>query len=117
MVLFNIVLPLININKKIEIRQLLKSNTYYGKNYSTYSSNIFPEDRDVCFDKIVEISEISEILHPYVYDFETESTKNFSIANGLIILDSFHKAGLAEKLVVSGVSKFSELLRRINGKY
>ena len=83
-------------------RQLLYEYGKYMKDY--------PHNTDIYFDRIISVESIDESLHPFVYDFETENTKNFALYNGLVCRDSFHKAGLADKMVVSGVSKFSELV-------
>ena len=84
-------------------------SNYYTEFYGRYMED-FPKDRDIYFDRIisVELVEVSQDI--YVYDLETENTKNFSLYNGLVCRDSFHKAGLSDKMVVSGVSKFAELI-------
>jgi DNA-directed RNA polymerase beta' subunit len=69
----------------------------------------FPSDRNVYFDEIKNI-EIVESTKGVVYDFTVEETKNFNLFNGLILRDTFHKAGSGEKGVTQGVPRFSELL-------
>lgn len=66
-------------------------------------------DKDVYFDEIISIQEVASVKE-YVYDFEVEHTKNFQIFNGLNCRDSFHVAGQAITTVVTGVSRFAELL-------
>jgi intein/homing endonuclease len=46
----------------------------------------YPLDRDVYFDKIVEIKHV-ESSTEFVYDFTVEETLNFQIFNGLNVRD------------------------------
>ena len=69
----------------------------------------FPIDRDVYFDQIISIEEVDETgIH--VYDLTVETTRNFQLANGLNVRDTFHKAGSAVATVITGVPRFSELM-------
>lgn len=65
---------------------------------------------DVYYDDIVSIEEV-EPSNTYVYDFTVADTKNFCIANGLHMRDSFHHAGIASmSATVQGVPRMKELL-------
>jgi len=66
---------------------------------------------DVFLDEIICIRKKKSTTE-YVYDFTVEKTRNFAIFNGLIVRDTFHKAGSCEKQPV--VSKFAELLNATN---
>lgn len=62
------------------------------------------------YDEIAEIIEV-EPTNKYVYDFTVEETKNFSLANGLYLRDSFHHSGIASmSATVQGVPRMNELL-------
>lgn len=94
-----------NKNKKLKKITLNKDYRhplgYYMKNY--------PHNRDVYFDKIVNI-EYVEATGGVVYDFTVADTRRFNLFNGLNLMDSFHKAGSAENTKATGTSRFSELL-------
>ena len=51
---------------------------------------------DVFMDEIMSIEEVKP-THTYVYDFTVADTKNFVIANGLCVRDSFHASGVGGK--------------------
>ena len=72
-------------------------------------ANIMNED--IVYDKIVKIEEvISE--HPWVYDLTVKQTRNFNIANGLCMRDTFHNAGVGSSAVVTstGVPRIKEII-------
>lgn len=50
-------------------------------------------NNDVFFDEIISIEEVKP-SNTYVYDFTIEKTKNFIMANGLCMRDSFHNTGI-----------------------
>jgi intein/homing endonuclease len=66
---------------------------------------------DVYFDEVKEI-EFVDGSTEYVYDFTVAETRNFQGINGLVLSDTFHRAGSSDKQPV--VSKFSELLNATN---
>lgn len=68
-----------------------------------------PTTNDVFFDPIISIIEVDE-TDKYVYDLTVEDVKNFQLANGLHIRDTFHSAGQAMATVVTGIPRFSELM-------
>lgn len=74
--------------------------------YGKYQKNM-PHDRDVYFDPIVSI-DLGKGTCDYVYDLTVEKTRNFQLLNGLVVRDTFHRAGSSDKQPV--VSKFAELL-------
>jgi len=72
-------------------------------------ANIMNED--IVYDKIVKIEEVfSE--HPWVYDLTVKQTRNFNIANGLCMRDTFHNAGVGASAVVTstGVPRIKEII-------
>lgn len=72
------------------LKQIINSNVYY--------------------DQIVSIEEVKP-THKYVYDLTVEDTKNFILANGLSMRDSFHHSGIASmSATVQGVPRMKELL-------
>jgi hypothetical protein len=81
-------------------RQIYKH--FYGKRQKN-----LPHDRNVYFDAICQIQKVKGTCE-YVYDLTVEETRNFQLWNGLVVRDTFHRAGSADKQPV--VSKFSELL-------
>lgn len=66
-------------------------------------------DRHVWFDK-VKFVEYVNATNGFVYDFTVEKTRNFNLFNGLVVRDTFHKAGSGEKTVTTGVPRVEELL-------
>lgn len=68
------------------------------------------EDRDVYFDSVISVEYIKDKTEEYVYDLTVEHTRNFQLWNGLNVADTFHKAGMSEKTMTSGVPRFQELL-------
>ena len=66
---------------------------------------------NVYYDEIISIEEI-ESLYPYVYDLTVEKTKNFNIANGLCMRDTFHSAGRADAgaVTTTGVPRMKEIV-------
>ena len=82
-------------------------NRTYRHDYGRSQEN-FPT-RDVYFDSIVSVDFVDGTTE-YVYDLTVETTRNFQLFNGLQMRDTFHKTGLTDKAVVSGVPRFSELL-------
>lgn len=69
----------------------------------------YPEDRHVYFDPIISIEEV-DATNGVVYDFTVEKTRNFNLFNGLVVKDTFHKAGSSETTVTTGVPRVEELL-------
>jgi len=66
---------------------------------------------DMEFDEIVAIEEVQNTT-AYAYDLTVETTRNFDIANGLCMRDTFHLAGVASKSnVTRGVPRLEEILR------
>jgi DNA-directed RNA polymerase beta' subunit len=76
---------------------------------NTVSQNIYPNDRHVYFDPIVNIEYVTA-HNGVVYDFTVVETRNFNLYNGLVIRDTFHTAGSGCKGVTQGVPRFAELL-------
>lgn len=70
---------------------------------------IFPKNRDVYFDAVVSVEYI-KATKEYVYDLTIENTRNFQLYNGLNVRDTFHRAGLSEATMTTGVPRFQELL-------
>ena len=66
-------------------------------------------DMDVYFDEIMEITKV-ESLKPKVYDLTVKDTKNFTLAGGLCVRDTFHSSGISAKDVTLGVPRLTELL-------
>ncbi|MBA42991.1 MAG: hypothetical protein CMF62_03150 [Magnetococcales bacterium] len=65
---------------------------------------------DLAFDKIVSIEEVSNPTD-YVYDLTVADTRNFNIANGLCVRDTFHMAGIsAMGTSTLGVPRMKEIL-------
>ena len=67
------------------------------------------ERENVWYDKIISIEEI-ENPFPWVYDFTTTHSRNFSDYSGAILRDTFHAAGISAKNVTLGVPRFKELI-------
>ena len=72
---------------------------------------------DIVWDKIVDIDVINNTekyyKHPYVYDFSVKDNETFTLLSGIVVhntLNSFHKAGSCDKVVVTGVPRVEELL-------
>ena len=84
------------------------SKSYKIPNDTELSNNKFI---DVYLDSITKIEEV-DYEHPYVYDFTVEDTRNFVIANGLHVRDTFHLAGVGGKSIVTtkGVPRIEEIL-------
>lgn len=73
------------------------------------------ERRDGRLEEIefVMITKIEEIANPteYAYDLTVQDTKNFAIANSLLVRDTFHYAGVSSKSnVTRGIPRFEEIL-------
>ena len=65
---------------------------------------------NVYYDQIISIDEVQP-THKYVYDFTVEDTKNFGLANTLLVNDSFHHSGIASmSATVQGAPRIKELL-------
>ena len=65
---------------------------------------------DVVYEKVVEITELPND-RPYVYDLTVEHTRNFNLANGFALKDTFHLSGIsAASKAVRGVPRLNELL-------
>lgn len=66
---------------------------------------------DIWGDAIVTIENVQSV-HPRVYDFTVEDTRNFVIANGMGMRDTFHLAGVGEKSVITttGVPRMREII-------
>jgi DNA-directed RNA polymerase II subunit RPB1 len=66
-------------------------------------------NEDVVYDQIVTIDEVlSE--HPWVYDLTVKQTRNFNIANGLCMRDTFHNAGTGSVVTSTGVPRIKEII-------
>jgi len=66
-------------------------------------------DEDIVYDYIVSIEEVlSE--HPWVYDLTVKQTRNFNIANGLCMRDTFHNAGTGSVVTSTGVPRIKEII-------
>lgn len=68
------------------------------------------KESEVYFDTVKEIKEVPPPEH--VYDLTVAETRFFNLYNGLVLNDTFHRAGSSDK--VPTVSKFSELLNATN---
>jgi DNA-directed RNA polymerase subunit A" len=77
--------------------------------YCGRSQEEYPQERDVYFDKIVSV-EYVEATTGLVYDFTVTKTRNFNLFNGLVLEDTFHKAGSGEKTATTGVPRVEEML-------
>jgi DNA-directed RNA polymerase beta' subunit len=87
----------------VNIPNMINGNIVYEQR-----NNRFP---DIEFDEIVSIEEVKNTT-PYAYDLTVEYTRNFDIANGLCLRDTFHLAGVASKSnVTRGVPRIEEILR------
>jgi DNA-directed RNA polymerase beta' subunit len=65
---------------------------------------------DISFKKIAGISYIAN-PSSYMYDVTTVSTRNFVLAHGSALVDTFHFSGIGEKSsITSGVHRLHELL-------
>lgn len=64
---------------------------------------------DMLLDPVVSITPM-EPTHTYVYDLSVENTQNFILHSGVGMRDSFHTAGLSQKIVLSSVPRFVEIL-------
>lgn len=82
-----------NLIHRDKLEYLLKNNldkmTQTEKNIlvKAVNSNIY-------YDDIVSIEEVKP-SHEYVYDFTVADTKNFCLANSLMVRDSFHHSGIS----------------------
>ena len=66
-------------------------------------------NEDIVYDPIVSIEEvISE--HHWVYDLTVKQTRNFNIANGLCMRDTFHNAGTGSVVTSTGVPRIKEII-------
>ena len=66
-------------------------------------------NEDIVYDLIVKIDEVlSE--HPWVYDLTIKKTRNFNIANGLCMRDTFHNAGTGSVVTSTGVPRIKEII-------
>ena len=66
-------------------------------------------NEDVVYDPIATIEEVvSE--HPWVYDLTVKQTRNFNIANGLCMRDTFHNAGTGSVVTSTGVPRIKEII-------
>jgi DNA-directed RNA polymerase beta' subunit len=66
-------------------------------------------NEDIVYDKIAKIEEeVSE--HPWVYDLTVKQTRNFNIANGLCMRDTFHNAGTGSVVTSTGVPRIKEII-------
>jgi DNA-directed RNA polymerase beta' subunit len=80
---------------------LLKLNSLVNKPTDLISQKLLIDENiitellnsDVYYDEIVSIEEVQP-TNTYVYDFTVADTKNFNIANGLCMRDSFHNSGV-----------------------
>jgi hypothetical protein len=63
---------------------------------------------DVYMDKIISL-EYVDPSHPKVYDLTVADTRNFTIANGLCMRDTFHSTGVGVK-GMQGIPRFREIL-------
>lgn len=92
-------------------QERLKSITL-TKKYK-YTKGVYQEeyllDRDVYFDPVISV-EYVEGTSEYVYDLTVEHTRNFQLWNGLVVRDTFHRAGQSEKTMTAGVPRLQELL-------
>lgn len=93
-----------NKNKRLHTITLTKEYKYKHGRFQTE----FPE-RDVYFDRVVSVEYVDGTTQ-YVYDLTIEATRNFQLYNGLNCVDTFHKAGMSEKTMTSGVPRFQELI-------
>lgn len=64
---------------------------------------------DVVFDPVIHISYVNS-TNGFVYDLTVEDTRNFNLYNGLVVRDTFHSSGIANKQMTVGVPRFQELL-------
>lgn len=90
-----------------------KEYTLVFKNENIKTINdlaLVENESDVFYDEIISIEEVQP-SNTYVYDFTVADTKNFALANGLQMRDSFHHAGIASmSATVQGVPRMKELL-------
>ena len=70
-------------------------------------ANIMNED--IVYDKIERIEEVVSEYH-WVYDLTVKQTRNFNIANGLCMRDTFHNAGTGSVVTTSGVPRIKEII-------
>lgn len=63
---------------------------------------------DVYMDEIIELSEV-EPSHPKVYDLTVAETRNFTMADGLCMRDTFHSTG-SGSTGMQGPPRFREIL-------
>jgi DNA-directed RNA polymerase beta' subunit len=66
-------------------------------------------NEDVVYDQIVTIEEVISD-HPWVYDLTVKQTRNFNIANGLCMRDTFHNAGTGSVVTSTGVPRIKEII-------
>lgn len=101
-----------NTESRLEEIQMVY-NFWFGVNTEINGGHIkiceHNETNDIHLEYITNI-EIIPNPFDYVYDLTVEETKTFSISSGLFMYDTFHKAGLTEKTVVSGVPRFLEII-------
>jgi hypothetical protein len=93
-------------------KQAILQNVTQKKKYRYIkgrSQENFPSDRDVYFDEVVSV-EMVDGTTEFVYDLTVEGPRNFQLWNGLQCVDTFHKAGMSEKTMTSGVPRFQELI-------
>ena len=68
--------------------------------------------KDVIWDKVKSIKEVTPMKDGWVYDVTVEETRNFCSVNMLSIKDTFHQAGVSSKSAMTrGVPRLKELLK------
>jgi DNA-directed RNA polymerase beta' subunit len=68
--------------------------------------------KDVVWDKIKSIKEVTPMKDGWVYDVTVEETRNFMSLNMLGVKDTFHQAGVSSKSAMTrGVPRLKELLK------
>lgn len=94
----------------------IRRNDYYDilsvldTESSEYATMLQRYNEPIYYDEVVSIEEV-EPTHRYVYDLTVADTKNFCMASGFGMRDTFHSAGQASKsLGTLGVPRLRELL-------
>lgn len=93
------------------LRSECLSHLTFSESYTRFDhdQSKYPKDRDVYFDPVISVERVRGSTE-YVYDLTVAVTRNFALWNGLNVVDTFHRAGTTNTLVVSGVGRFDELL-------
>lgn len=90
-----------------------RSTSYRFREYVPYDTVVgkIVWGGDVVFDRVVSVDFVAKPTRGnFVYDFTVECTRNFVLAGGLGVRDTFHYSGVASKNVTLGVPRLREII-------